>query len=294
MTRLSLRVLAPVLLLSIAASPLFAAETAASRVTCDEVPGLDALPLGAGTVLLFGEIHGTTEAPDLVGDAVCQAVRRGVPVLVGLEMPVEERERVEAYLASDGSAGALEALLSSELWQREYQDGRSSRAMLALVDQLRRLRGAGGSVAVALFDETDPSRERGVRDRDMAERLAKVLAGEEGKLAVVLTGNVHARTTVGVRWDPELEPMGYLLARTLPGRRIVPLDLSSTGGTAWICTSAEPEGCGARGMGGGSEGENRRITLFPEPGNGGYLGTYHVGSISASPPAVPPAASSGG
>ncbi len=222
MARLSPRSFASALLLAgtmILGPPISATATVTSEVSCDEVPGLETLPLEAGTVLLFGEIHGTAEAPDLVADTVCQAIRRGHSPVVALEVPLEETARVKAYLSSDGSADARKALLSSQFWQREYQDGRSSRAILALIEQLRRLRDHGGSLTVVLFDESDPSREPGARDRAMAQRLAKELTGEPDRLAVVLTGNVHARTTVGVRWDPDLEPMGHLLAEKLAGRR---------------------------------------------------------------------------
>jgi hypothetical protein len=97
---------------------------------------------------IFGEIHGTAEAPALFADFVCAAAQQG-PVLVGLELAEEEQPALDVFLASDGSPQARAALLARPHWQS--QDGRASRAKLALVERLHALRAAGLPVGALAF-----------------------------------------------------------------------------------------------------------------------------------------------
>lgn len=273
------------ILASIAAGPA-SAENAAPSLSCDPLAGVDRLAFDAGTILLFGEIHGTAEAPALVADIACFALREGAPLRVGLELPHQDTASIETYLASAGSETDREELLSRPFWQREYQDGRSSRAMAELIEELRRWNTLGHPLTVTLFDSNEPTESSQARDRAMAERLARTATGHPKDLLLVLTGNIHARLRLGTPWDTDFEPMGYLLQKTLPERSILAFDLSSTGGTAWTCNSAEAEGCQARKLGGRGEGAERKLTLFEQADSRGFYGIYHVGAINASPPAV--------
>ncbi len=103
-----------------------------------------------------------------------------------------------------------------------------------------------------------------------------------------MTGNVHSRVSRGTPWDESYEPMGMLVADTLEGRLPLALNLSSTDGTAWTCNSGRAEDCGARKMGGRGEGEDWSALVVHRttPGEKGHHGHYHVGAITASPPAV--------
>lgn len=249
---------------------------------CDPLPGVERLPLEAGTVILFGEIHGTAEAPDVVADTACAAVTGGQATTVALEIPPAEDERVRAFLASDGGAEAREALLAGEFWQRDYQDGRSSEAMVILLEDLRRLRAADRPVAVALFD-AEP-RENRPRDRGLAENLATAVAAEPDHLFLVLTGNIHAAQRIGTRWDAEFVPTAQHLTELLPDHPLISLNVSSTGGSAWVCTGSEAEDCGSRPMGGRGEGDARRVEMDEQLSEGGYHGRFHVGEMTASPP----------
>ena len=68
---------------------------------CQAIPGLDSL-LATTPVLWLGEMHGTVESPAFVSNAACLALRGERPVTVALEIPAEERARVDAFLASRG------------------------------------------------------------------------------------------------------------------------------------------------------------------------------------------------
>ena len=265
-------------------SPAMAAE-----VACPSLPGVDQL-LERARVVLVGEIHGTAESPAFVGALACEAARGGRSVTVGFELVAEEEGRFAAYLGSDGGAAARGALLAGPPWQASGQGqyGATSEAMVGLIEELRRLRRAGGAVGFALFNRTDVEGSQD-RDRKMAETLGALVERAETDLFIALTGNIHSRLAPGTRWDPEYEPMGYLVLRADPELRLVSLDVAHAGGSAWMCT---PEGCGERRLGARGEALEERftVTLKDEVQPDGHHGRYFVGEIHASPPAAAGAA----
>lgn len=262
----------------------------ADPVDCPPVHGVGTLFEDAGLILV-GEQHGTVESPAFVAALACAASRGGRPVTVALELAGSEEGRFAAFLESDGAEAARAALLAGAPWQAagSGQYGATSRAMLGLLDSLRRYRAGGRRIDVALFNRAGGGSQD--RDRRMAEALGRVAADPESGLIVALTGNIHSRLSPGTPWDPDFEPMGYLMARAAPDLRVVSLDVAHAGGTAWLCT---PEGCGERRLGARGEPSGERFTVSRrgEVQPGGHHGQYWVGTIEASPPAVSPAAES--
>jgi hypothetical protein len=263
------------------------AAGAAAPAACAPIEGTAAL-LKPGQILLLGEIHGNAESPAFVGDLVCRALAEKLKVTVGLEIPREEGERIQAFLVSPGSAKDREALLAGPFWQRAYQDGRSSVAMAALLETLRGWKRAGRPIAVTLLDLTDFS-SSAERDRQMAGTIQTAAQAAPKNLIVVLTGNLHSRTTRGTPWIPDYENMGFDLIRSVKDHPILALNATSTGGSSWICTGATADSCQDRKVAGKGEGTVRRVRLFPQADAAGYHGTYHIGAMTASPPAVAPA-----
>jgi hypothetical protein len=262
--------------LAFSGGPLPAAE-------CPEVPGLDSL-LEPGNLLLIGEMHGTEQAPAFVRDAACRGLARGLPVTVGLEVDRAEDEAFQAYLRSDGGDAARQRLLESPFWVRDFQDGRSSRSMLSLVDFLRDHAAGPGEVRLLLIDRPEPG---GERDAAMAERVAETAAARPDDVFLVLTGNIHNRLTKGMPWNAELEPMGYLLAKRLPEARIVSLDMAYPGGTAWVCFGSSPSDCRSQELGGSKAAEGRSgVELLTDPAGEPYTGRYFTGLLTASEPAI--------
>lgn len=264
------------LALSILATAARAAEP------CRPVEGLAPL-LEPKTVLLLGELHGTAEAPAFAGNVLCLAGARGLKTTLALEVFHEEQERFAAYLASDGAEAARSALLAGPFWTRPFQDGRASRAMLELVETARRLRASGKDVEIVLFDAAVPTRSRNL---EMAKRLQPAIDGAAERLFVILTGNLHSP----VKKDREgYVAMGFYVQDHHPQRRVVALDLIYTGGTAWICQSATA--CGEARLGGtaGAAAE-WKVDFGDEPTQRGHHGRYHLGAITASPPAAGTAA----
>jgi hypothetical protein len=269
---------------------LLAAAPAVKPLACKDAPGLDPL-LAPGTTLLLGEMHGTEESPAFVTNAVCRALSAGHGVTLGLEIPREEEPRFATYLASPATEKDRAALVSSPFWS-EAPDGRSSRAMLALVDEVRRFQKEGRPVRLVLFDQRPPGSgapDGQVRDRAMAERLRAAIRESPKDVLIALSGNIHSRTVPGVPWNKELQMMGFLLSQDFPGSGLIALDVAYSGGAAWVCMDGE---CRAHTLkGSGSAGTAGKVTLH-EGGvdERGFHGRYDVGTLSPSEPAVPSAA----
>ena len=132
-------------------------------------------PIANCSLVLFGEFHGTAEAPAFVAEALAASLD---PVALAIEWPRDLQPAVDAFLAT----GDRTRLLAEphDFWS--YRDGRSSAAMLALVDRARRLR-----APVICFDGTFPSAE----DRDAG--MAALLIEARPTRLFVLCGNLHAR-----------------------------------------------------------------------------------------------------
>jgi hypothetical protein len=251
-------------------------------LSCREIAGIDPL-LRKGQILLLGEMHGTNEIPAFVADAACRGLRAGLPVTVALEIPTEEEPRVAAFLASDGQAADRAALLAGPFWRDAFQDGRRSRGMLALLEDLRHRRREGSRLRVKLLDRR-PKASGPERDRAMAGELQSAVEAAPGDLFLVLTGNLHTRRVRGTPWDPQAENMGYLVARRHPD--LLSLDVVYSGGAIWACLDPDPAHCGVQPVHGKSQGKPRSVKLYDKVSPEGFNGSYDVGVLTASAPAT--------
>ncbi len=206
----------------------------------------------AGSIAWFGERHGTVESPRFVGDVVDQVARRW-PVRLALELPrdlnIERRE------------GAF--------WR--WRDGRSSVAMVDLIDRVR----ARGIDIVAFDVASDEDVDANTREAAMADRI--VAAHDPSGVLVVLSGNVHSRRVRGAPWDADLVPAAaHVAARGLP---LATFDVAANGGTFW----ATMEHTGVHDNCVDDDGEP---WTFGPPRDDTHDGVYRVGPTTASPPAI--------
>src|SRR5688572_2526340 len=104
---------------------------AIARAGCPELPGSQALLEADADFIVVGEAHGTVELPALFADIACSLTAGGRPLLVGVEHGPANQAALDAYLASDGRAGAWAALLLAPAW--DEAGGRGSLAMLELI-----------------------------------------------------------------------------------------------------------------------------------------------------------------
>ncbi|MBE5317034.1 MAG: hypothetical protein H4O13_16695 [Xanthomonadales bacterium] len=196
-------------------------------------------------LLVLGELHGTVEAPAVVGTLAARLLDSGA-LTVALEIPAQEQARLDAYLASDGSRQAQRELLDGEFWRREPErsDGRRSRAMFALIEQLRLLRSTYPELRLLAFDDTGFFSQTGSRDALMSDALRAAHAAHPEAKLLVLTGNYHARldqprrVLSGDKWLQPPLPM----AAQLQDLGAVSIHLSAVEGEHWACRKPNP--CG--------------------------------------------------
>jgi hypothetical protein len=252
----------------------------------EDVRGLPEL-LEAGLTLLIGEQLGTREAPEVVGNVVCQSAQLGLPVALGLSIPRTEQERLERYLASPGAPADQDALLEGRFWHRPYQDGRSSRAIFDLIDRVRAMRAAGLRVTLVAFDTN--TAHASARDSEQAKVWLERRAASPKEVHIVLAGNTHTRLVRGTPWDKDFTPMGYYLK----DGKLVVLDLSYAQGTRWGCDldRAGKLSCGFVGATPSDAvaalpGQSPYIRRFDALTKEGYHGLLYVGELTPSLPAT--------
>lgn len=264
-----------------------------------------ALPRGWSAVaarkpryVVFGELHGTEQAPAFVGDIACALAARGARLLIAIEHDASSDAALQR--AWRGPVGKLQTILAEMDWARD--DGVGSAAMFRLVKRLHRLRHAGRSIDIVAFNgvKDDDQRRRfaslagqGPHDAAQAENIER--SADRGyDLVLVLTGNIHARKQPVTFGSVSFEPMAMRLARS---GELVSLDMTIAGGTAWLCAAAPsttaqpaPAGavrCGAHDLGPSTRTERARfIDLREGAGQSPYDGIFYLGKVRASPPAV--------
>lgn len=235
-------------------------------------------PLLTEPLVFFGEIHGTNEIPDLVGSHICALVSSRRAVLLGLEIPSEEQTRIDTFLQSSGSTAQVQALLAGPHWRTARPDGRSSQAMLRLLELVRTLKQQPDSkVRVIAFDtwNLEP-----LRDAVMAKNLAAARTKVRDESTVVLTGNLHALRSRGSRFDADFESMAYVMRRSQP----VTINVTPLTGTAWFCG---PD-CGVQTLSQKRAAPSSKGLQLETSLTSDYSGHFFIAKSSASLPAFTP------
>ena len=257
---------------------------------CNPYDGVEEVLAKAEThIIILGEKHGTNEGPDAFYSLVCELAQQGLPVRVGLEMNRNFSGTLNAFLDRPDDLDWLRER-THPFWT--YGDGRSSGAMLKLLQDVADLRGAGMAVEPFGFDSTTGQVGEdlnafvfGGRDAAMAENVDTESANFEGAI-ILLVGNVHARKT-----QVEYDGRGYLpMAGKIESRPTVSLNMYFQTGTAWvhmIRNGESTQGETEFSSGLGPDTPVRAFDLSESPH--GYDGVYYTGPITASPPAFPTA-----
>ena len=262
------KAIAILLVLLLAACGRGQSSTAAAE-TCPEPPGIP-----AGELLLFGEMHGSAEAPALVSRLAC-VLSAPRELAVGLEIPTQDQPLIDAFLGSQGTPSDVAALTSSSFWQ-EGKDGRSSQAMLKLIENIRAMKQSGKPVDLFAFDDQPGTGlERNVA---IANGIRRFHDAHPGARIVALMGNVHAMQDKMYAGNETIVPSGYLLADLHP----VSVLVMYPAGTIWACMP----NCGIHRI--APRNPETSPSGFREGASlGGYSRSYLLPSITASLPAVP-------
>ncbi|HEY2014334.1 MAG TPA: hypothetical protein VGH38_12580 [Bryobacteraceae bacterium] len=267
------------LILALCTGMCLAAALHAQTPECPPLPGADSLWTRPNLrFILVGEMHGTTETPQAFRDLVCAAHRAKRPLLVGVERPTAEQKAIERFLAPEDHGNAVDALLREPGWA--VLDGRSSRAMLTLLEELRTLRLRGDIEEVTAFDDARAGETPAQREQRMAAMLTAAADRLPDCLVIVLTGNLHASKKPVARFGSY-----SWMAMLLPSAETISLVVTDRGGQAWTQTA---DGCGPHALG-PSGGDQRSVVLAePRASQRGFDGALSTGlSSTASPPATP-------
>lgn len=240
----------------------------AVAVDCAAISGAPEEPL-----LLFGEMHGSQEAPELIHGLACD-VSATREVAVGLEIPSGNQPLLDAYMTSAGSADDARKLISSEFWQQS-RDGRSSTAMLKLIEGLRALKQAGRPVSLFAFDEQTRMDEN--RDVAIANGVRRFHDTHPKVRIIALMGSAHAMQASMWSGDQISTPSGSLLADLHP----VSVFIAYPAGTTWACMMGN---CGIKTL--PAADEEAALGFRDGAAKGGYSRTYRLASMTASPPAA--------
>lgn len=225
----------------------------------------------ASSVTLVGEIHGTAETPAWVANVACGLSQQD-EVVVALEIPNSEQERLDAFMRSKGSASDQSALVGGRFWKG--QDGRASEAMVALIDRLRELARQGANLTVVAIDDWHAPTSR---DAAMGSAIRQIHASRPNARIVALMGNYHARTSPRVSpKSPHDQPVGYHLRDLNPLSVLVEYG----DGMAWVC---KPK-CGPSPSR-SSSGQPREPGFYPGAAwLPGYKAAINLGRVTPSPP----------
>ncbi|MGN2246055.1 hypothetical protein ACFWZ3_05105 [Frateuria sp. GZRR35] len=237
-------------------------------------------------LVIVGEVHGSNEVPALVGALVEQAAEER-PVRLGLEMPSAMQATLDSYLRSSGGADDRANLLRASFWKG--RDGRSSKAMLQLIDRVRALRAQGTDVDVFAMVPDYPD-EQTIKaaggfalfdDTGMAEHIRHELDGlAPDGLVIAYMGNYHSRYAPPTPGAVGPSVTGQLVASSPFVLTPVAAHLES-----WNCTQ---DGCGVHAYDPRSTPSERlpRLVVELAATRGPFVATLWLERTTASRPAT--------
>ncbi|HEX8468857.1 MAG TPA: hypothetical protein VF620_13735 [Allosphingosinicella sp.] len=308
-------------LLSILVQPILGAglllpiaQSAGARPADRGNAGVCAVPAGWSEVakrrtryIIFGESHGSSEAPAFVGKTACGLARKGERLLVAIEHQAPENDALQAAWKLPKSQ--FPAALRLTGWKGR-NDGVGSEAMFELLLRLHSLKSDGKRIDVVGFNGARDSAQ-GERFKDLpgqgpheAAQAENIRVAAEAKAydhVLVLVGNLHARKQPVVRGGVSFEPMAMRLA---PPQAITSLLMTHGSGSTWSCrlkpgVVLDPKkplppnslDCANHPTRGVAELDKPPfLALGTMPGSDpdpAYDGFFWVGPVTGSPPAVP-------
>lgn len=154
-------------------------------------------------IILIGEMHGTSTVPEIFGNLVDSIADSNTKTLVVLEIPQSSQKTIDSFLINEDDS----VLKADPFFTRDFQDGRSSEAMVKLLRRLAKL----PNTTVLCMDPMSGFNTMTGQERDtgMASFINSHRVGYDHTL--VLSGNIHSSASIGTPWDKRYRPMGYEL-----------------------------------------------------------------------------------
>lgn len=224
--------------------------------------------------VIIGEIHGTEEIPAFVSAATCRLAETR-PVTVALEIHHQAQPDIDAFLDSEGDATAREKLLQGPAWALRTADGRSSAAVLQLLDQLRRMKQAGLPVVVAATRAFAPEGlPQAYSEIKIASAWTDAAGLQPNGIVLAVVGRVHASRVE----TPRLRSAASLL----PPEAYIAISIGEMEGSYWGCGERD---CGVQALPDLDAPQPVGVTLVTDDDR--FDGYYiPAEQLTASPPAV--------
>ncbi len=261
---------------------LLAAVALAQTPACAPIADADLLWEDPEVRFVFvGETHGAAEPPVAFAEMVCARSAAG-PVVVALEMPAAMQADLDRWFASDGGPEAREILLAHDYWDLSHADGRSSAAMMGMLERLHALRAAGRDLTIRAYQPSDrrpADFDQSYYEVDMARLLIDAAAARPEASVLALGGSLHAMKTFSPRH-------GFLFAAGhLNPAHVRSLVVAHQGGSVWACFGPTRADCGVRELSVGFDPARRGVILEIQQ-DGAWDGLLALGPTTASPPAA--------
>ena len=189
-------------------------------------------------VILVGEMHGTKTVPELFANIVAAVADKKTKTLAVLEITQSSQTSIDEFLKTNDEA----VLRKEPFFTRDFQDGRSSKAMVQLLKKLSKL----PNTTVLCMDPAEGSMSGQHRDTGMAAFINAKRIGYDH--TIVLSGNIHSSTAIGTHWDKDYRPMGYELksmAKDLRDDQLLNILVRYETVNAWNCQGTDVSGCKA-------------------------------------------------
>ena len=229
------------MLIAIAATLLGVPATAQDQsqpIPCTAPDGWAEVVARDPDYVVFGELHGTNEAPAFVENLICGEAELGQRVLLAVEHSSWQNAAwQDAWsLPHDAFRQAL-----PDLGWRNREDGVASEAMWRLVLATHALKDSGAEIDIVAFngarDDAQRARFRelpgqGPHEAAQAENIAEAAGRKPYDRVIVLVGNLHAEIAPLSIGGPEFDPMAVRLRNY---GTVLSLGMRHAGGASWTC-----------------------------------------------------------
>ncbi len=235
-------------------------------------------------IVTIGEMHGSQEIPQFTLDLYSQLKLLKKNIIIGIEVPEENQNLVDKFVQSKDRS----LLKQSKFFIRRLQDGRSSEAMVNLLEMLPK------DTIVICFDAQNANSEQ-ERDQKMAKNIIKAYKNLQPTLFIILAGNIHSRIEIGTPFDSDFQPMGYLL-HTLPKspiklKNIRAIKVRYASGNIWSCMGTKEVDCKIHQINSSAQTYSSAVAhnryFLSEPLTDGYNATLFYRNLTASLPIFP-------
>ena len=253
----------------------------AATLDCDSEGGvLDEIK--ASRIVVIGEVHGSKEIPEFVGNLLCSLSKNAAPYILALEIPTEEQEKLDSYVNRLETVSFEFAFRDSFFWNRPLHDGRSSLAVAHLIERVRQLIIAGAKLKLLAFDSRDY--KTGKTAASFASTLEQVLTKTPDYKMIVLTGTNHAAARPLSKDVAQISDLAlkYKMHNLLGFFR---------GGYTWSCRGMTMEeiSCGKTEIASRLTDIKFENSLFLGPIFApSFSGAYFIDGLSSSPPRFDP------